>query len=79
MLFFSLNQWLDHRLTCPQCRVKCTKKQVLKLFIDSSNNDTSLLTSEDINEVSKEELKVSYDPYMYMYSRHGDCCIYRID
>lgn len=47
----SLSQWLVHQKTCPQCRIRCLPRNVLKLFIDSA----SPLVDEDLDS---GELKV---------------------
>ncbi len=52
--FCSLSQWLTHQKTCPQCRVRCLPRNVLKLFIDS-NDSTSLASSQDPRELKVHE------------------------
>uniref|UniRef100_A0A336KCN0 CSON007042 protein n=1 Tax=Culicoides sonorensis TaxID=179676 RepID=A0A336KCN0_CULSO len=41
--FHCLNQWLERSKTCPQCRSKCTQKQVLRIFMN-------ILTAADLSE-----------------------------
>lgn len=50
---FSLSQWLAHQKSCPQCREKCLQRNVLKLFVDSS--DASMLSTQSMEP---NEMKV---------------------
>ena len=50
----SLMQWLAHNKTCPQCREKCLQRNVIRLYIDTS--DTS---SQPDVELDPEEMKVN--------------------
>ncbi|XP_065917083.1 E3 ubiquitin-protein ligase TRAIP-like [Dysidea avara] len=51
--FACLSQWLAHSNTCPQCRDKCAKKSVIKLYIDSSASDVE----KDVADLDSEQLK----------------------
>lgn len=49
----SLSQWLAHQKTCPQCRERCLPRNVLKLFLNDSN-ESLRAENESLNE---QELK----------------------
>lgn len=53
-----LSQWLSHQKTCPQCREKCLPRNIVKLFINSSEPDTQA-TFDSLNPVEmKDELEL---------------------
>ena len=59
-------QWLGHNKTCPQCREKCMRKNVIRLFVDSSDS----LSQANV-ELDPEEMKVN---------RLGVCvCVFEIN
>jgi len=55
ILCCSLSQWLVHSSTCPQCRDKCAKKSVIKLYINSSAPDVE----KDVADLDSDQLKVN--------------------
>lgn len=48
-----LTEWLSHQKSCPQCREKCLLRNVLKLFVDSSES----LTQVDSQSLDPDQLR----------------------
>jgi hypothetical protein len=47
-------QWLGHNKTCPQCREKCLRKNVIRLYVDAGDT-----FSQANVELDPEEMKVN--------------------
>lgn len=46
--FHCLTQWLERSKTCPQCRNKCTQRNILRIYL---NNNTNPDISEDAGQL----------------------------
>ncbi|KAL5287776.1 TRAIP.2 family protein [Megaselia abdita] len=45
-----LLQWLERSKTCPQCRNKCTQKNIFKVYFNQANLDTSRIDVGSLQE-----------------------------
>ncbi len=52
--FECLSQWLAHQKSCPQCRERCLPRNVIKLYVDSSDLSQVATESLDPNELQEK-------------------------
>ncbi|KAG5676804.1 hypothetical protein PVAND_006612 [Polypedilum vanderplanki] len=45
-----LIQWLERKKDCPQCRHKCTERNIFRIYFNNNNLDTSSVNSENLIE-----------------------------
>ena len=57
IFIFSLNEWLKHQKSCPQCRESCTPRKTLRLYLEDAN--TTINMSSQLDQLSAQDLKVS--------------------
>ena len=50
---YSVSQWVAPQKTCPTCRERCLLKNLVKLFVDSSDQ-----SSVDLDDITPQEMKV---------------------
>ena len=70
ILFCSLMQWLGHNKTCPQCREKCMRKNVIRLFVDSSDSLSQANVELDPEEMKVNGLGVCVCVFEIIYQHH---------